>query len=72
MPIGPTTTVTCLDCEEEIELDEEAEPGDIILCCACEAKMELVSVDPVRLVFFLGDDWEEGDTDDDSDPWSAY
>jgi lysine biosynthesis protein LysW len=72
MSIVPTTTVTCLECEEEIELDEEAQPGDIILCGECEAQMELVSVNPVRLVFFFGDDWDEGETDDESDPWDTY
>jgi hypothetical protein len=43
MSTSPTTTVTCLDGEEEIKLDEEAQPGDLILCGLCEAEMELVS-----------------------------
>lgn len=72
MSIGPIKTMTCLDCQEEIKPDEEAQPFDIILCSSCEAQMELVSVDPVRLEFFFGDDWDEGDTDDVSHPWNAY
>ena len=72
MSIVPSTTVLCLDCDEEIELDEESQAGDIIVCGECEAQMELVSVSPVRLVFFFGDDWDDADTEDDADGWGAY
>ena len=67
MSTVPMTTVTCLECDEEIELDEEAQAGDIILCGVCDAQMELVSVNPIRVVYFFGDDW-----DDNGDPWDAY
>ena len=66
MSIGHMTTVLCLECEEPLDLDDEVQSGDIILCGGCEAEMEVVSVKPARLTFYFGDDWDE---DDDDDPW---
>lgn len=38
---------TCPDCEENFEIDEEAEIGDTVECPKCHARLELLSTFPV-------------------------
>ncbi|HKY32904.1 MAG TPA: lysine biosynthesis protein LysW [Candidatus Polarisedimenticolia bacterium] len=38
---------TCPDCEENFDLDEEAQPGDILECPKCRVRLELLNVHPV-------------------------
>jgi lysine biosynthesis protein LysW len=38
---------TCLDCEEHIELDEDAEVGDVIECPSCRVRLEILDLSPV-------------------------
>jgi lysine biosynthesis protein LysW len=40
---------TCLDCEEHIELDDDADCDDIIECPKCASRFEIIDLDPVVL-----------------------
>ena len=42
---------TCLECEEQIELDEEVEVGDVIECPRCKTRLELLSLHPAMVDF---------------------
>jgi len=39
----------CLECDEHIELDDDADVDDIVTCPKCNAKFEIVDLDPVTL-----------------------
>jgi len=38
---------TCPDCEENFELEEDAEMGDVIECPKCKVRLEIQNVFPV-------------------------
>ena len=40
---------TCPDCEENFEIDEEAESGDSVECPRCQVRLEVLSTFPVTL-----------------------
>ncbi len=53
---------TCLDCEENFELGDEAEIGDIVECPACKTRLEVLDLHPVVLDYALeGDGIEDFD-----------
>ena len=39
----------CLDCDEHLELDDEAEIDDYVVCPKCRTRFEVVDLDPVTL-----------------------
>ena len=68
----------CPFCKEAINLGKSAKEGDIVVCKACEAELEIVSLKPVELDWpledfdedgddFDDDDWDDDDFDDDDD-----
>lgn len=60
----------CPECEAEIHVDEDMDKGDYIHCEECEAKLEVVGLDPVELDYAPDDDEEdEDDFDDDDDDY---
>lgn len=38
---------TCLECEENFDLDEEVDVEDVVACPACGTKFEILDLDPV-------------------------
>lgn len=42
---------TCPDCEENFEIDEEAEIGDLVECPRCNARLEVLNLFPVSFDF---------------------
>jgi lysine biosynthesis protein LysW len=44
----------CPACDEDVELDDDVELSEVIVCASCERELEVVSVDPLTLV-----EWEE-------------
>jgi lysine biosynthesis protein LysW len=49
-----TLIATCPVCDEDIELDEDLELSEVVLCSSCERELEIVSLDPLTLI-----EWEE-------------
>jgi alpha-aminoadipate/glutamate carrier protein LysW len=43
------STVNCTECEAEIELAENTETGEIIVCPDCGIDLEVVSLDPAQV-----------------------
>ena len=39
----------CLECGEEIELDDDAEVEDGVVCPNCRMRFEVIDLDPVQL-----------------------
>ncbi len=46
----------CPDCNEEQQLPEDAEEGDIIECAECGAELDVLSLDPIEVEVFCDDD----------------
>ena len=40
---------TCIECEENFDLDEDTEPGGLVTCPKCRTKMEVLNTQPVVL-----------------------
>lgn len=55
----------CPECEAEIHVDEDLDKGDTIRCVECEAKLEVVGLDPIELDLLVDD--AEDDFEDDED-----
>jgi lysine biosynthesis protein LysW len=41
----------CLECDEQIELDDDADVGDIVECPHCKTRQEILDLNPVVLDF---------------------
>jgi lysine biosynthesis protein LysW len=54
--------VTCVECDEEIEIDGRPRLGQILICPSCHARLEVVSTNPVE-VDWADDEDEEWDDD---------
>jgi alpha-aminoadipate/glutamate carrier protein LysW len=54
-------TVTCPECEAEINLDASVESGEIIVCPDCGVDLEVTSLNPatVDLAPMEQEDWGE-------------
>jgi alpha-aminoadipate carrier protein LysW len=57
----------CLRCEAALDLGDELQEGEVVVCDECSAEMEVVSTSPVQLFLItgVGDDDELDDFDDD-------
>lgn len=55
----------CPECETEIHVDEEIDKGDSLHCEECDAKLEVVGLDPIELDVVVGNDDDEDDYEDD-------
>ena len=49
-----TLIVTCPVCDEDIELDDDIELSEVVVCASCERELEVISTDPIALA-----EWEE-------------
>ena len=47
---------TCLDCDTNIDLEEGAEIGDILVCPKCAARLEIIDLNPVILDYGVDED----------------
>lgn len=45
-------SVPCPLCQEPVEVDEDVELSEVIICAACDGELEVVSVDPIALAEF--------------------
>jgi hypothetical protein len=59
-------TVSCLDCDNPIELAFQPVNGQIITCPHCDVELEVINTQPVELDFYY-EDWEDDDDFDDDD-----
>ncbi|MEP7272418.1 MAG: lysine biosynthesis protein LysW [Acidobacteriota bacterium] len=55
----------CPECEAEIHVDEDIDKGDAVRCLECDAKLEVVGLDPIELDLVVDDPEEDHDGDDD-------
>lgn len=55
----------CPECEAEIHVDEDLDKGDTIRCVECEAKLEVVGLDPIELDLVVDDAEDEFEDDED-------
>jgi lysine biosynthesis protein LysW len=49
-----TLIATCPVCDEDVELDDDIELSEVLVCASCERELEVVSIEPLTLV-----EWEE-------------
>ena len=55
----------CPQCEAEIHVDDDLDKGDSVHCEECDAKLEVVGLDPIELDVAIDDKEEEADEEDD-------
>ena len=55
------STITCPECEAQIELDAGIEVGEIIVCSDCGVDLEVTALDPavVQIAPMDQEDWGE-------------
>ena len=46
-------TITCLDCETVIELSDDIEVGDVVVCEECGTELEIISIDPLEVDYLM-------------------
>lgn len=51
-----TLIATCPVCDEDIELDDDIEMSEVVVCGSCEHEVEVVAIDPLTLVEFEEDE----------------
>ncbi|HWP42546.1 MAG TPA: lysine biosynthesis protein LysW [Blastocatellia bacterium] len=49
----------CPECEAEVQVDEDADKGDIVECPDCGSSLEVVGLDPIELDVTMGEEEEE-------------
>ena len=47
---------TCLDCDTNIDIDENAEIGDTVICPNCNCRLEIIDLAPVILDYAVDED----------------
>jgi len=47
-----TIIATCPVCDEDVELDDDVEMSEVVVCASCERDIEIVALDPLTLVEF--------------------
>ena len=55
----------CPECEAEIHVEEELDKGDSLHCEECDAKLEVVGLDPIELDVVVKDESDDDDYEDD-------
>lgn len=53
--------VTCLECEESIEVAADLKVNEIIECGDCQAELEVLTLDPISVALApeVEEDWGE-------------
>jgi uncharacterized paraquat-inducible protein A len=49
---------TCLECDENFDLEEGLDIGDIVRCPKCKTRMEVINSFPVQLDYAVDEDDE--------------
>jgi lysine biosynthesis protein LysW len=58
---------TCPQCDDRVRFAELPDVGDIVHCRTCDARLEVISLNPIELDWpFELDDDDEDETDDES------
>ena len=59
----------CPDCDEQVLVSGVPKIGQIVYCSSCDARLEVVEIDPLELDWALDDDddYPDDDWDDDED-----
>ena len=58
-------TATCVECDEEIEINDRPRRGLRIICPNCGVKLEVVSTVPIELdIPYDEEEWDDDDDDD--------
>jgi len=39
----------CLECDEQIEFDEDLDVEEVVVCPKCQTRFEIIDLDPVTL-----------------------
>lgn len=60
-------TATCVECDEEIEINDRPRRGLRVICPNCGVKLEVVSTAPIELDIPYEEDDDDWDDDDDFD-----
>jgi len=47
---------TCVDCDTNIDIDENADIGDTIICPKCKCSLEIIGLAPVILDYAVDED----------------
>lgn len=55
----------CPECEAEIHVEEDLDKGDTLRCEECEARLEVVGLDPIELDLVIEDPEEDASDEDD-------
>ena len=40
---------TCPECDADVQVDEDADKGDVVDCSDCGCQLEVVGLDPIEL-----------------------
>ena len=54
----------CPQCEAEIHVDDDLDKGDSVRCEECDAKLEVVGLDPIELDLAVDDKEEDVDEEE--------
>ncbi len=54
----------CPECEAEIHVEEDLDKGDSLHCEECDAKLEVVGLDPIELDVVVKDESDDDYEDD--------
>lgn len=54
----------CPQCEAEIHVDDDLDKGDSVRCEECDAKLEVVGLDPIELDLAIDDKEEDLDEEE--------
>ena len=54
----------CPECEAEIHVDEDLDKGEMINCEECDARLEVVGLDPIELDLVVDGDEEDSYEDE--------
>lgn len=69
-------TATCVECDEEIEINDRPRRGLRVICPNCGVKLEVVSTVPIELdIPYDEEEWDDDDDDfalDDDDADSDF
>lgn len=49
---GGTVEITCPACGDDVGMPDDAVLGEVIWCYSCGVELEVVSLDPPRVVLF--------------------
>jgi lysine biosynthesis protein LysW len=67
--VGQMPRAICPDCDEDVFFSTKPRLGQIVYCSSCDARLEVVEVDPLELDWALEDSAEDLLEEDDDEHW---